>query len=186
MASRLTEHDFPRHEEALRGNNRHGVEPSNLCIAAKAQLGQPAQGEVGCAGERPVAALAEEAMGQTLLVVDDDRQMLDLLQVMLSRAGYKVLLADGAVQALDILGREPVSAVVLDIMMPVRSGIEVLEHIRWNPKLADLPVIVLSAAHLSDEEREFVDEFTIGFVDKSHVGDLLKRLQALFGEADPV
>jgi len=123
-------------------------------------------------------------MGQTLLVVDDDRQMLDLLQVMLSRAGYKVLLADSAVQALDILGREAVSGVVLDIMMPVRSGIEVLEHIRWNPKLADLPVIVLSAAQLSDEEREFVDEFTIGFVDKSHIGELLNRLKALFGEAN--
>ena len=121
-------------------------------------------------------------MSQAVLVVDDDRQMLDLLQVMLGRAGYRVLLADGAVQALDLLEREPVSAVVLDIMMPVRSGIEVLEHIRWNPKLSKLPVIVLSAAHLSNEEREFVDEFAIGFVDKSHIGDLLRRLQAVLAD----
>jgi len=121
-------------------------------------------------------------MGKVLLVVDDDRQMLDLLQLMLGRAGYRVLLADSAMQALDLLERETVSAVVLDIMMPVRSGIEVLEHMRWNPKLADLPVIVLSAAHLSDEEREFVDEFTVGFVDKAHIEDLMSRLEALFAE----
>lgn len=123
-------------------------------------------------------------MSHTVLVVDDDRQMLDLLQVMLSRAGYAVLLADGAVQALDLLESEPVGAVVLDIMMPVRSGIEVLEHIRWNPKLAKLPVVVLSAAHLSEEELEFVNEFTVGFVDKSHIGDLLSRLRALFAAAE--
>jgi DNA-binding response OmpR family regulator len=124
-------------------------------------------------------------MSQVVLVVDDDRQMLDLLQLMLGRAGYRVLLADSAVQALDVLDKDTVSAVVLDIMMPVRSGIEVLEHIRWNPKLSNLPVIVLSAAHLSNEEREFVEEFTIGFVDKSHIGELLNRLQALFAERDP-
>ena len=121
-------------------------------------------------------------MSPVVLVVDDDRQMLDLLQVMLSRAGYRVLLADSAVQALDLLEREPVSAVVLDIMMPERSGIEMLEHIRWNPKLTNLPVIVLSAALLSDEEREFVEEFTIGFVDKSHIGELMNRLKALFAQ----
>jgi CheY-like chemotaxis protein len=125
-------------------------------------------------------------MSQVVLVVDDDRQMLDLLQVLLGRAGYRVLLAENAVAALDLLEHEEVSAVVLDIMMPVRSGIEVLEHIRWNPKLSNLPVIVLSAAHLSDEEREFVDEFTIGFVDKSHIGDLLNRLQAVFADLPPV
>jgi CheY-like chemotaxis protein len=124
-------------------------------------------------------------MSPVVLVVDDDRQMLDLLQLMLGRYGYRMLLAESAVQALDLLEREPVSAIVLDIMMPVRSGIEVLEHIRWNPKLADTPVIVLSAAHLSDEEREFVDEFTVGFVDKAHIGDLVSRLQALFAEAVP-
>jgi CheY-like chemotaxis protein len=119
-------------------------------------------------------------MDQTVLVVDDDRQMLDLLQLMLGRAGYKVVLADGALAALELLEREPVSAVVLDIMMPVRSGIEVLEHMRWNPKLAKLPVIVLSAAHLSAEELEFVNEFSVGFVEKSHIGDLLVRLKTLF------
>lgn len=130
-------------------------------------------------------AAPEDAMGHTILVVDDDRQMLDMLQVMLGRAGYVVLLADGAVQALEMLEREPVGAVVLDIMMPVRSGIEVLEHIRWNPKLAKLPVVILSAARLSDEELEFVNEFSVGFVDKAHIGDLLSRLKALFADMEP-
>ncbi len=122
-------------------------------------------------------------MDKTVLVVDDDRQMLDLLQLMLGRAGYKVLLADGAVAALELLESETVAAVVLDIMMPVRSGIEVLEHMRWNPKLAKLPVIVLSAARLSAEELEFVNEFSVGFVDKSHISDLLSRLKTLFAGA---
>jgi len=122
-------------------------------------------------------------MDKTVLVVDDDSQMLALLQLMLGRAGYRVLLADGSLAALEMLESEPVSAVVLDIMMPVRSGIEVLEHIRWNLKHAKLPVIILSAAQLSPEELEFVNEFSVGFVDKARISDLLSHLNTLFAGA---
>jgi CheY-like chemotaxis protein len=120
-------------------------------------------------------------MERKVLVVDDDRQVLDLLTTLLSRAGYAVLTAAGAVEALELLEAEDLGAVVLDIMMPVRSGIEVLEHIRWNPKLATLPVIILSAAQLTKEEQEFVAEFAVGFVDKTRIMEVLTHLNSIFG-----
>ncbi|HUJ73522.1 MAG TPA: response regulator [bacterium] len=123
-------------------------------------------------------------MSKTVLVVDDDRQMLELVNTLLTRAGYTVLLAEGAVQALELLEEGDLGAVVLDIMMPVRSGIEVLEHMRWNPRLADLPVIVLSAAHLSQEELDFVKEFSVGFVDKARIGDVLNHLKVIFAKTE--
>ncbi len=120
-------------------------------------------------------------MERKVLVVDDDRQVLDLLTTLLTRAGYQVRTAAGAVEALELLESEDLGAVVLDVMMPVRSGIEVLENIRWNPKLAKLPVIVLSAAQLTKEEHEFVAEFSVGFVDKTRIMDLLTHLSSIFG-----
>jgi CheY-like chemotaxis protein len=119
-------------------------------------------------------------MGRKVLVVDDDRQVLDLLSTLLSRAGYEVKTAPGAVEAMELLEAEDVGAVVLDIMMPVRSGIEVLEHIRWNAKLAGMPVVILSAAQLTKDEQEFVTEFSAGFVDKTHIMDVLTHLKTIF------
>jgi len=119
-------------------------------------------------------------MAPKVLVVDDDKQVLELLSALLQRAGYEVRTAPGAVEAMEILEAEDLGAVVLDIMMPVRSGIEVLEHMRWNPKLAELPVVILSAAQLTKEEQEFVDEFSAGFVDKTHIMDVLTHLQTIF------
>jgi CheY-like chemotaxis protein len=116
-------------------------------------------------------------MNRTVLVVDDDRQVLSLLEALLTRAGYSVRLAEGAVQAMEWLEKERPGAVVLDIMMPVRSGIEVLEHIRWKPNLAGLPVIVLSAIQLTKEEQDFVAEFTVGFVDKGNIQQVLEHLE---------
>ena len=121
-----------------------------------------------------------ERSGRKVLVVDDDRQVLDLLSTLLGRAGYEVKTAPGAVEAMELLETEDVGAVVLDIMMPVRSGIEVLEHIRWNAKLAGMPVVILSAAQLTKDEQEFVAEFSAGFVDKTHIMDVLTHLKTIF------
>jgi CheY-like chemotaxis protein len=115
-----------------------------------------------------------------VLVVDDDKQMLELLEMLLSRAGYAVHAEESAVKALDWLNKETPGAVVLDIMMPERSGIEVLEHIRWNPKLADLPVIVLSAVHPTQDEREFIQNFAQTFVEKTHIKDVLIHLKTIY------
>ncbi|HEX7928988.1 MAG TPA: response regulator [bacterium] len=124
-------------------------------------------------------------MQPKVLVVDDDRHVLDLLSTLLTRAGYAVRTAPGAVEAMEILEAEDMGAVVLDIMMPVRSGIEVLEHMRWNPKLAELPVVILSAAQLTKEEQEFVAEFSAGFVDKTHIMDVLTHLKTIFAAPGP-
>lgn len=124
-------------------------------------------------------------MAHKVLVVDDDRQVLDLLNTLLTRAGYEVYTAPGAVEAMELLESQDVGAVVLDIMMPVRSGIEVLEHMRWNPKLSALPVVILSAAQLTQEEQEFVAEFSAGFVNKTRITDVLAHLKTIFS-APPV
>ena len=83
----------------------------------------------------------------TILVVDDDADIRELIQAILEAAGHDVALAADGQEALNKLKRKPYDLVVLDIMMPTMSGYEVLEQIRAMPSRASTPVIVVTAKH---------------------------------------
>jgi CheY-like chemotaxis protein len=81
----------------------------------------------------------------TLLVVDDHPANRELLARRLERAGYEIEMAESGPEALEILGRAQVDLVLLDIMMPEMSGLEVLTRIRETRSASELPVIMVTA-----------------------------------------
>lgn len=80
-----------------------------------------------------------------ILVVDDEEHIQELLKFNLEKEGYQVLMAGDGPEALEILEKKQPDLVVLDIMLPGMSGLEVCSEIRRIPKFADLPVIMLTA-----------------------------------------
>ena len=82
------------------------------------------------------------ALVKRILVVDDDPDILDALRQALED-GYEVLVAQNGREALDILAREAVDAIVLDLMMPVLDGVAVLQQLRSGGSTT--PVIIVSA-----------------------------------------
>ncbi len=94
-----------------------------------------------------------------LLVVDDEEANRDMLARRLGRAGYRVEVAESARQALELLGRMPVDLVLLDIMMPDMSGVELLRLLRATYSPDELPVIMVSA--LSDS-AQIVEALNLG------------------------
>ncbi|MDW8050852.1 MAG: response regulator [Armatimonadota bacterium] len=80
-----------------------------------------------------------------ILVVDDERHIVRLIQVNLERQGYQVVTAHDGKEALEKVKSEHPDLVVLDVMMPYMDGFEVLRTLRRNPETADLPVIMLTA-----------------------------------------
>ena len=90
----------------------------------------------------------------TLLVVDDDEANRDLLARRLRRRGHAVATADGGRRALELIAERPFDVVLLDVMMPEISGLEVLRLLRrtWSPR--DLPVIMATARHQSEDVVE--------------------------------
>jgi two-component system alkaline phosphatase synthesis response regulator PhoP len=80
-----------------------------------------------------------------ILVVDDDKQIVRLVQSYLERASYQVLTAYDGEAALHAIRRERPDLVVLDLMLPNRDGWEVTRTIRSEPSLANLPIIMLTA-----------------------------------------
>lgn len=113
-----------------------------------------------------------------LLLVEDDIDLMTSLRKDLERAGYAVDTADNGIDA-EFMGQESIyDAVVLDLGLPKRSGLEVLTH--WRETGCTMPVIVLTAR---DSWHERVDGFKKGaddYVGKPfHVEELLARLNAV-------
>lgn len=92
---------------------------------------------------RPVLA-AESRSSGTVLAVDDSADNRELLRRYLNREGHTVLLASTGAEALALLGKHDVDAVLLDLIMPGMDGSEVLRHIKENPAWRPIPVIVIS------------------------------------------
>jgi DNA-binding response OmpR family regulator len=80
-----------------------------------------------------------------ILVADDDLDILDLVCLTLERAGHATLRAADGDEALWLAREGRPDACVLDVVMPGRSGIEVLESLRGDEETADIPVLLLTA-----------------------------------------
>jgi two-component system alkaline phosphatase synthesis response regulator PhoP len=80
-----------------------------------------------------------------VLVCDDERHIVRLIQVNLERQGYQVVTAFDGKEGLEKIRSEKPNLVVLDVMMPYMDGFEVLKAIRREPETENLPVIMLTA-----------------------------------------
>ena len=109
---------------------------------------------------------------ERILVVDDDRGMQDVLDIMLSRAGYKVATADDGAAALDIIGKRKFDLVITDLKMPRVDGIDLLKGIKETaPGTA---VILLTAFASGETALAAMREGAYDYVEKNfNVDDLL-------------
>src|SRR4051794_7048408 len=83
----------------------------------------------------------------SILVVDDDSVIRELLAAVLEEESeHQVHVAANGQEALDVLERAEIDAVVCDVNMPVMNGIDLVRAIRSNPELERLPVLLISAA----------------------------------------
>ncbi|MCE9558487.1 MAG: response regulator [Armatimonadetes bacterium] len=84
-------------------------------------------------------------MATKVLVCDDERHIVRLIQVNLEKAGYTVVTAYDGKDGLEKIKSEKPDMVVLDVMMPYMDGFEVLKSLRRDPEFMALPVIMLTA-----------------------------------------
>jgi two-component system, OmpR family, alkaline phosphatase synthesis response regulator PhoP len=84
-------------------------------------------------------------MPEKILVVDDEKDLLELIEYNLGKEGYKVLTAENGIDALKAARKEPPSLIVLDIMLPGMQGLEVLRELKKRPDSQNIPVILLTA-----------------------------------------
>jgi PAS domain S-box-containing protein len=89
----------------------------------------------------------------TVLIIDDDPKDLRLIEKILKQGNFNPILAQGGQLGWELLTSNPPEAVILDLFMPDMNGFHILEQIRTNPLLKEIPVIVVSGADLSAEQQ---------------------------------
>ncbi len=80
-----------------------------------------------------------------ILCIEDDPDMIDYIKLILSKAGYQVVGAEGGAEGLQAMEEENPDLILLDLMMPEMDGAEVLLRKKKNPTLRNIPVIALTA-----------------------------------------
>ncbi len=105
-------------------------------------------------------------MSKRVLVVDDDRRMLELERVLFTKHGFEVVVASDGREAIEAALKSEPDLIVLDIEMPGKDGYATLMELRSHKKLKDVPVIVLSA--LTDDVYHKISESmgTVEHIDK--------------------
>jgi DNA-binding response OmpR family regulator len=125
-------------------------------------------------------------VSELVMVIEDEKEIRDLVRYNLERAGFRVALADDGEDGLERIFAARPDAVVLDLMLPGLSGLEVLRELRGEPVTRDLPVVVLTARaaemdKLLGFEHGADDYLTKPFSPR----ELVARLQALLRRARP-
>jgi len=114
-----------------------------------------------------------------ILVVDDNRMNRIKLSLGLEQQGHMVGLAEGGQQAIEMLKAQPFDVVLLDIVMPDVDGFQVLERLKADPGLRDIPVIVISAVEEIDSAVRCIEMGAEDYLQKSFNPVLLRaRLNA--------
>jgi CheY-like chemotaxis protein len=103
----------------------------------------------------------------TILLVDDDPRTLELLTEMLRSAGYETQSVQSGARALEVLSSKLVSAVLLDLLMPGMDGFQVIRHVRQEPTLKQLPILVMTGKNLTQEEAGLLSRETQALLRKT-------------------
>jgi CheY-like chemotaxis protein len=95
-----------------------------------------------------------------VLVIDDDPNDLRLIEKILNEHGqYKPILAEGGRKGWDAINAKPPHAIILDIFMPEMDGFTILEKLRDNPILSEIPVLVVSGGGLTNEQHQQLNDY---------------------------
>src|SRR4030067_1800506 len=120
-------------------------------------------------------------MNKKVLVIDDEETIRKFIKIQLVKAGYEVKEAADGEQAMILLDRIRFDVLICDIMMPKKSGWEVLKEVRLNPQTSEIPVIVLTAKNEDDDMFKGYEQGVTYYITKPFTkSQLLFGLNAIF------
>jgi CheY-like chemotaxis protein len=117
-----------------------------------------------------------------LLVVDDDDIGRRQVRTALEQRGWKITEAANGREALTKLAETPADAIILDLMMPEMDGFEFLEEKRRKPEWREIPVVVVTARELTDEDRRRLDGGVERIVQKTDRDEMLHEVRSVLAK----
>lgn len=143
----------------------------NLILKPESAVNSPEQQEKKIA-DPPKNAVA------SVLIVEDDNFLVDLLEKKFRKQNYKTLRANDARQARSILENNAVDIILLDVVLPGTDGFTFLAEIKSNAKLKNIPVIIISNLGQREERERGLRAGAVDYIIKAHVspGDIVVRV----------
>ena len=124
-------------------------------------------------------------MAKTILVVDDDENILNLEKTILEQKGFAVTMAAGGPEALALLEKETFDLILLDVMMPEIDGFEVCRRIKEDERLKEIPVIFLTAKGGGDALAEGFESGAVMYINKPFTANKLLTIVNTMLEGAP-
>jgi two-component system phosphate regulon response regulator PhoB len=125
---------------------------------------------------------------QTILVIEDERDIADLIGFNLERAGFAVLKSHDGLTGTEVAMRERPNLIILDLMLPGRDGYGVFRELRRDPRSASIPVIMLTARAQTEDRIQGLEAGADDYLTKPFSPkELMLRVQAVLkrSEAPP-
>jgi DNA-binding response OmpR family regulator len=104
-----------------------------------------------------------------ILIVEDEPALADIYSTKLKSEGFEIVMAKDGVEGFNVAMNDSPSVILLDIVLPIKNGFEVLRDLKMNPKTADIPVIILSNLGQSYEIKRGIDLGAVAFLTKSNL-----------------
>jgi DNA-binding response OmpR family regulator len=105
-------------------------------------------------------------LGQKILVVDDEPNIVQSLAFVFNREGFDVATAGDGVQAMSMIRDSKPNPLILDIMMPNKNGYEVCQEIKSDPELKDIQVLMLSSISNENSRRHAMSQGADDYINK--------------------
>ncbi len=138
------------------------------------------------AGHIPQEAIVPVAPEKVIVLADDSISVRKFVGRMLEKAGYRVKLACDGLEALEIVSQGGVDLIISDLEMPRTNGYELLMHLRQNPAVKDIPVMVVTSRAGEKHRERAIAEGARGFLVKPVQEDqLIASVAGLIGSAKP-
>lgn len=126
-------------------------------------------------------------MGNRILVVDDDPDVLQYVKMNLEREGFEAETASNGIEALQVARERPPALVLMDVMMPGMDGLTALRHLRNDPVTSSVPVVMLTAKALAKDRVKGLDLGADDYITKpfaveelvARVGTVIRRAQQM-------
>jgi len=131
----------------------------------------------------PVVEAPAEQLAPLVLVVDDSLTVRRVTQRLLQREGYRVTLAKDGLEGLEKLNEERPAVLLSDIEMPRMDGFDLVRNLRADPKLADLPVIMITS-RIAQKHKDYAAELGVDhYLGKPYAEEDLLSLVARYAKA---
>jgi len=124
-------------------------------------------------------------MSKTVLIVDDSEFTLEITSFALENAGYKTLTTKNGLEALEILFKEHVDLLIVDIVMPDMDGYSLIREIRSDSNFIEKPVIIMTTQNAAkDMTKGFEAGANVYLIKPVNVDEIIAQIKLLIGDIE--